>query len=69
MVDQLYKGYEYVYDYYGQVGVYAYNGPDIEADRNKLCYIFGENSLECKSTLKPQGFGQPFSVKAQKHLK
>ena len=26
--EQLYKSYERAYDYYDQVGVYAYNGPD-----------------------------------------
>lgn len=50
-------GYEQVYDKYDQVGVYAYNGPDKEADANKLCYIFGEKSLECRNARKPQGFG------------
>ena len=67
--EQLYKSYERAYDYYDQVGVYAYNGPDSEADVNKLCYIFGEKSLECRDRSKPSGFGQPFSVKAQQHLK
>ena len=50
IADQLYSSYERVYDYYDQVGVYAYNGPDSEADSNKICYIFGEKSLECRRT-------------------
>ena len=58
MAEQLYFSYEKVYDYYDQAGVYAYNGPDIEADSNKIC----------KRAQKPTGFGQPFSVKAQQHL-
>ena len=64
----LYKSYELVFDLYDQVGVYAYNGPDKEADTNKLCYVFGKNSPECRRAKKPTGFGQTMSVKAQKHL-
>ena len=43
----IYLGYEKVFDMYSQVGVYAYNGPNAEADANKLCYIFCKNNVEC----------------------
>ena len=49
--------------------MHAYSGPNQEADSNKLCYILGEKRIECRRTKKPTGFGQPFSVKAQQHLK
>ena len=55
--EQLYRSYDKNMDNYDQVGVYAYNGPDKEADRNKLCYIFGENNPECRRAYKPSGFG------------
>ena len=68
IADQLYKSYEKTYDYYDQVGVYTYNGPDKEADANKLCHIFGEKHPECRMAKKPSGFGQTFSVKSQQHI-
>lgn len=68
MADQLYMSYERNFDMYDQVGVYAYNGPDSEADINKLCYLFGQNNPECRRAKKPAGYGQPFSVKSQKHF-
>jgi len=39
--------------------VYAYNGPDSEADANKLCYVFGKNTIECRRAKKtiPYGHG------------
>lgn len=42
IAEPMYASYERNMDMYDQVGVYAYNGPDSEADKNKLCYIFGE---------------------------
>ena len=68
MADQLYQSYEKTYDYYDQVGIYAYNGPDQEADAEKLCFIFGKNHPECRMAKKPSGFGQTFSVKSQQHI-
>ena len=59
----MYTSYEQVFDKYDQVGVYAYNGPNREADKNKLCYIFGERHPECYRAKSPTGFGQTFSVK------
>lgn len=53
-----------MFDKYDQVGVYAYNGPNHEADKNKLCYIFGERHPECYRAKSPTGFGQTFSVKS-----
>ena len=50
------------------MGVYAYNGPNREADTNKLCYIFGERHPECYRAKNPTGYGQTMSVKLQKHM-
>ena len=57
--------YVKIFDFYDQCGVYAYNGPDTEADINKLCYMFGDNNPECRRARVPQGFAQTSSVKAQ----
>ena len=57
IADQLYRSYEKVFDLYDQVGVYAYNGPDKEADTNKLCFAFGDKNPECYRAKVPTGFG------------
>ena len=49
--------YEKIFDYYDQCGVYAYYGPDRNADTNKLCYMFGEKNPECTRSRNPIGFG------------
>ena len=55
--EQLYKSYDYVFDLYDQVGVYAYNSYySSEADTNKLCYVFGERHPECLWAKRPSGF-------------
>lgn len=67
MAEGLYRSYEMIFDRYEQVGVHVYNGPSKEADARKLCHIFGKRNPECLRTQNPAGYGQPFSVKMQKH--
>jgi len=62
--DQLYRSYDHVFDLYDQIGVYAYNGPNSEVDKTKICEVFGKNNPECRRATKPSGFGQPFSTKS-----
>ena len=64
IADHLYRSYEKFFDMYAQMGVYAYAGPDNEADVTKICYMFGENNPECRRARKPAGFGQPISLKS-----